>query len=389
MTLYAYWEKEIDTVTFDGNCDLGNYPFQTVDYETLLSEPSPQSSIAGGRFSGWFISPEGGVRWDFTIGVSSDVILYAQWGIPFARALEQVKETSARKQDIKIVGPLNKENLSQLAIEIKVKTSSEFCLDLSGVTGLTEVGDYCFDKCTNLKDIRLPDTVEIIGNYAFRETGIDKIYFPKSLKKLGDAVYEECLSLTRVEIPGHIEQIGANLFYSCTGILSATLPEGMYEIPKTMFQYCKALMTVNSPESVRIIRTSAFANCKYVTSFVLPDSLLYIERSAFSNCAFESIAVPDAAYEIDEFSFNDNENLKTVRLGSCLLKIGEGAFCNCPQLTRVTVDAAYPPKLGYKNYFPFDKDNENLFFFVPAEALSRYQTGYRWTYDNIKDNDLD
>lgn len=167
--------------------------------------------------------------------------------------MEQVKETSARKQDIKIVGPLNKENLSQLAIEIKVKTSSEFCLDLSGITGLTEVGDYCFDKCTNLKDIRLPDTVEIIGNYAFRETGIDKIYFPKSLKKLGDAVYEECLSLTCVEIPGHIEQIGANLFYSCTGILSATLPEGMYEIPKTMFQYCTALMTVNSPESVRII----------------------------------------------------------------------------------------------------------------------------------------
>ena len=459
MTLYAYWEKEIYTVSFDSNGGLENYSSQTTDYETLLSEPIPQPSIAGGQFLGWFTSPEGGVRWDFassyvsadmtlyaqyrfgnctisfdlqggngtaplpqtvsygslikepqvpikdgyafggwyteplggvrwdfTIGVSSDMILYAQWGIPFARALTQVKETSARKLDMKIVGPLNKENLSQLATEIKAKTSTEFRLDLSGVTGLTEVAYNCFKQCVNLKDIRLPDTVEIIGNSAFQETGIEKIYFPKSLKKLGDSVYQECSALTRVEIPGGIEQIGANLFYGCKGILSATLPEGMYEIPKTMFHYCTALMTVNIPESVRIIRTSAFADCKSVTSFVLPDLLLYIESSAFSNCAFESISVPDSTYEIGEFTFNGNENLKTVRLGSGLLKIGEGAFLNCPQLTRVTVDALYPPELGYST--SFDKDNENLFFFVPEEALSRYQTGNLWTYYNIKINEL-
>ena len=40
---------------------------------------------------------------------------------------------------------------------------------------LTEIDDYAFDDCSNLKEINLPEGIKILGDYSFSGTGLDHI----------------------------------------------------------------------------------------------------------------------------------------------------------------------------------------------------------------------
>ncbi|MBQ9144846.1 MAG: leucine-rich repeat protein [Clostridia bacterium] len=76
LDLYAIWEVEYCTVTFD-YCGFGANTSVSVPKNTLVEEPT--APIAGGyTFEGWYTQKEGGVRWIFnTNAVSETMTLYA------------------------------------------------------------------------------------------------------------------------------------------------------------------------------------------------------------------------------------------------------------------------------------------------------------------------
>jgi hypothetical protein len=62
--------------------------------------------------------------------------------------------------------------------------------------GFTEIGDYAFSYCTNLKTV----------------------YLPESLKTIGYEAFSCCTSLTEIEIPNNVETIEGFVFYGCTNL---------------------------------------------------------------------------------------------------------------------------------------------------------------------------
>ena len=56
---------------------------------------------------------------------------------------------------------------------------------------------YTFKGCLSLKDVTIPDTVKVIQSAAFRSTGLQKLYIPKSVTVIGNATFTDC-QLTEV-----------------------------------------------------------------------------------------------------------------------------------------------------------------------------------------------
>ena len=61
---------------------------------------------------------------------------------------------------------------------------------------LVILGDVVFNSCTALEEITIPSTVESIGVYTFKGSGIKSISIPASVSSISSASFDECTSLT-------------------------------------------------------------------------------------------------------------------------------------------------------------------------------------------------
>lgn len=187
------------------------------------------------------------------------------------------------------------------------------------------IGNRAFCCCTNLKKINIPDSIEEIGENAFTETplinnsdkqqyigkwliGID--FNTKDLKikdgTVGIADYAAGLpseyfdpssrwttKLESVTIPDSVKYIGANAFNRSQDLKSITIPKGVVKIGDKAFESCTTIKKVTVPSNVKEIGDWAFANCKSLTSVKLNEGLEKIGTAAFKiDDSLKSITIP-------------------------------------------------------------------------------------------------
>ena len=213
-----------------------------------------------------------------------------------------------------------------------------------------KIADYSFflnDKfCSGLT---IPETVEIIGYYAF--FGIQRlsdISIPASVKEIGYAAFGHTNGLKKITVSD------ANTsFYS---------PEGSNVIIETstgrLIQGCN--YSVIPSEGVTAIGKNSFDGFDSLTVVRLPECVSLIEDEAFALCS----------------------NLETVYMGGGISSIGERAFSECGQLTDVFIVADTPPSM------PQGSIPAGCIIHVKASALSDYKADDVWNaYEIVADND--
>ncbi|MCR4812906.1 MAG: leucine-rich repeat domain-containing protein [Bacteroidales bacterium] len=127
-------------------------------------------------------------------------------------------------------------------------------------------GDYCsilgaFMKCKKLKDIYFPNSLEFIGECAFRGcSAIETLYFGDNLKEIASRSFDDCAALKEIDFNDKLEKIGSMAFVSCTSLKNVFFPESLTLIGKNAFEGCKAMTEVNIPASVKTIEGAAFQN---------------------------------------------------------------------------------------------------------------------------------
>ena len=93
---------------------------------------------------------------------------------------------------------------------------------LSIANTVTNIGDFAFLYDINLENVKLPNKIESIGRNAFRETKIQNITIPNSVKKLSEFIFANCGNLARINfLPTDMTGIDVNksIFYdieNCT-----------------------------------------------------------------------------------------------------------------------------------------------------------------------------
>ena len=217
-----------------------------------------------------------------------------------------------------------------------------------------------FRGCSSLSSITLPDSLKSIGTGAFKDcTSLDSIIIPEGVTSIYADSFSGCTSLTNITIPNSVTGIGQWAFYNCTSLNNVTIPESITSIALYAFYRCTSLTSINIPDGVTSIGNGAFEYCSSLTSITMSSAVTSIGIFTFYHCtALTSITIPDSVTSIDETAFRGCTSLTSVTIPDSVTSIGEYAFFECKSLTAInfngTVEQWSDVSLGvhWNSYVP-------------------------------------
>ena len=244
-------------------------------------------------------------------------------------------------------------------------TGSAGCTGLTSITlpdSIEVLKDYAFSACTNLKQVNMPSRLREIGMGAFNSTKISELNLPNTLTILGPYAFRNCKNLTKVILPESLTNFGTNAFNGCsnleytisnnikylgtanndyfiadavvdTSAKSYTLNENCKILGSNTFAKNTTVQEVNLPEGMEIINDFAFNQCAKLINADLPSSLKYLGKAAFQYCyELVEINIPNGITSIGDYTFNECYSLTSVNIPTNLVSLGRTAFQYCKSL---------------------------------------------------------
>jgi len=188
--------------------------------------------------------------------------------------------------------------------------------------GVTTISAGSFsDYFPNLSKIKIPASVESIGDGAFKGKTITNLTFPEGSKltKIGSKAFMDCTSLKTFQIPDGVESIGSYAFSGCKDLIGPLdIPSCLTSIGAGAFEGCSNLQGgIVSKNTIDLsFAVSAFKGCSSLTVLDCPLKFLYVGSSTFEGCS----------------SLEGNATID----GSCM-GVGSNAFKGCSKLA-ITLD---------------------------------------------------
>ncbi len=316
-----------------------------------------------------------------------------------------------------ITMPYNVENIGKAAFQncsslksLNSKTEGVFNIPV----GITEIMDYTFHNClimenfacgnvieigahafngnASLREVQLPDTVKVIGEYAFADcmsvvkinSNIENtINLPAGLETIGEFAFKNISLITVVNVPNTVTTIGFGAFKGCNAIENITIPFvglsqsatkynavfgsifGWVESSTTLSDDMTIQYTVYSgnyyvgnlyyyiPQTIRKVTITlqqkiperAFYNCDFIESIIIPNDTVSIGVDAFKYCAGlkrlnsdenGTFVIPSTVL-LAEKLFVDCSSMTKAVLSEGMTSIPSYLFYKCNKLTSVTI----------------------------------------------------
>ena len=147
-----------------------------------------------------------------------------------------------------------------------------------------------FYGCSSLRTIDLPNGLDEIGLRAFRESRLESITMPSSVRTIRQSAFCKCSSLKTVTLNEGLETLGTDE-YAADGRPWYGVFQG------------SALVNVRLPSTMKRIEYYAFQNCKNLKKIVLPDKLEYVGQYCFWGSELQKVWIPRAEMEAGEEAF--------------------------------------------------------------------------------------
>lgn len=284
--------------------------------------------------------------------------------------------------------------------------------DETGSTyNVTKIGRTAFYNNNTLYNIKLPETLQSIGDSAFYYTNIQEITLPASLTEIGKWAFYSCYNLYNVYVECTPVDISSGCFSYYRTLYVPSEYENQYRaatgwksfstIIAKDFAYGDFLLKKLTEETVSITKYTGTQ-----TDLTLPDEITInnntykitaIGNSAFESTSLTSIKLPNYLEEIGERAFRYNyyltsvdfpTSLKTIgnyafyscritaiNLPSSLESIGDYAFSSNSSLRTIVINKQTPFTLGY---YPFYTSNGLKIIIMPSSSVDIYKTAENW-----------
>lgn len=181
------------------------------------------------------------------------------------------------------------------------------------------IAESSFSGCKALENVTIPDSVNSIESWAFKDTGI----YNNSKNWEKGVLYIDKWLVS-----------GEQYFYN-----ELSVKDGIYGIADKAFSDCSVLTNVIFPSSLLYIGNNAFENCSLITDIKANSCIDTIGKAAFSGCSSLQVVKIDGNVDcIGEDAFSGCDALDTVTVSGNVGSIGDYAFNNCDLLTNVTID---------------------------------------------------
>lgn len=208
------------------------------------------------------------------------------------------------------------------------------------------------------KEIKIPDSVETIGNGAFYECrDLERIALPSALQTLSSVTFYNCTALSEVTFPASLKTIESSAFSGCRNLSEVKLPASLTAIQSSVFHLCINLKTVSYDGSLeqwsRITADNdvlgyscpSLVMSDYTAQFILvkngfldpPPKTVTITKytGTESTVILPSTINSWPVTKIGEDAFQDNTTITSVTIPASVTEIGSNAFADCTNLTSV------------------------------------------------------
>lgn len=185
-----------------------------------------------------------------------------------------------------------------------------------------------------MKHLRVPETIEdlpvtLITYDAFKNnTVLKSIKLPNSLNSIGNRAFQGCSGLTSITIPDSVSNIGGYTFGNCTGLTSVAIGSGMKIMDGYAFYGCYNLQNIYITDMVAWCRINGLNG---LMNYGSSNKQLYINNELVT-----SITIPNGVTKIGGSAFRGCTGLASVTIGNSVTSIGERAFFRCTELTSIT-----------------------------------------------------
>lgn len=128
--------------------------------------------------------------------------------------------------EIKLKGDLAKAGMGGTRGTFADNTQITKC-DLTGVTGwgaTPTLPDHAFKDCTALKEVKLPDGVRVIGEFAFIRCAALTAVNLSQITRIDNDAFNECTSLAELTTD-NVTAIDKNAFWGCTSLQTLKIPQ--------------------------------------------------------------------------------------------------------------------------------------------------------------------
>ena len=211
------------------------------------------------------------------------------------------------------------------------------------------------------KEIKIPDSVETIGNGAFYECrDLERIALPSALQTLSSVTFYNCTALSEVTFPASLKTIESSAFSGCRNLSEVKLPASLTAIQSSVFHLCINLKTVSYDGSLeqwsRITADNdvlgyscpSLVMSDYTAQFILvkngfldpPPKTVTITKytGTESTVILPSTINSWPVTKIGEDAFQDNTTITSVTIPASVTEIGSNAFAGCTNLTSVNYE---------------------------------------------------
>lgn len=191
---------------------------------------------------------------------------------------------------------------------------------------IKEIDRCAFFYCRDESNLKIPDTVKIVGDYAFVKARFSNIVFGKKTLIIGRAACCGCDNLKSVFIPENVENISRLTFMQCGELSQINVAkENRYYYAKDNVLYDR--------KNLRVV-CCAILNEGKVT---IDGAMKTICESAFSNCCISEVKIDEGVKEIGERAFAFCYSLEKIKIPDSVESIGYKAFCMCLSLKKIHI----------------------------------------------------
>lgn len=258
--------------------------------------------------------------------------------------------------------------LSDVDLSVSMFNSNTYLETVNLSNTLNVIGNYAFKGCTKLKNINIPSSLTVIGDYAFSNSfnvaDNVELTLPETLKTIGRFVFADA-KLKKITILGNITVVPSNAFKTCTAE-EIILPDSITEIQDNAFRYTYKLKNMNIPKSLKKIGSYAFTysfDKESNVELIMPESLKSIDAYSFSNTNIAGIKILGNMTEIPEYAFDDSKYLKYIELPDSVTILNNYSFYGCLALTNIKLPKnletigsnAFRNSFGEEGIITFDK----------------------------------
>lgn len=281
---------------------------------------------------------------------------------------------------------------------------------------VTAIGNNAFESL-NVSSVFIPATVTSIGPFAFRfckflatvtfaedshlkSIGLGAFYgteqayprfkeikIPDSVETIGNAAFRYCQNLERIALPSALQTLSNVTFYGCTALSEVTFPASLKAIQSYVFGGCSDLKTVSYDGSLEqwnhitanndVLGYScpSLVTDDYTAQFILvendlPDHFPKTVTITKYTGTESTVILPSTisswpVTKIGEDALKDNTTITSVTIPASVTEIGANAFAGCTNLTSVNYKGDWS-NLTIQSGNPAVQDaaNEQLFDFA-------------------------